>query len=174
LIEHVVRLIAGVIELEVRPPVRVRVQTRNLQGAAEGAAEGVGGVQWLRRGHFRTQLIGRCVERRAAESVGDRSLVRTLAARCASAKVEPSSPATGAAAPPTAASTVTLTSEATWTLPAQEAAVGELSSRRIERSEPDGLLAIVEQPAVEARGVGAAADRDRVSLRALRGEARRQ
>jgi hypothetical protein len=111
-----------------------------------------------------------------------------LRARAASAKDESTAPAAPAsasaraaagcarAATPTSGTTpaeISLACKATGALTAVGAR-SELAGGRIEFSEADGLLPIVQLPAVEARRVGTAVDRNGVRLRRLDRKPRRE
>src|SRR5207344_1784363 len=82
------RVIARVVDLEVRTAVRVRVEAGNLERAADRRAEVV--ARERQRAHGRDHAVAglevRRVERRSAERVVRRSLIRALSAAAASAE----------------------------------------------------------------------------------------
>ncbi len=95
-------------------------------------------------------------------------MIWTLAARAAAAECESAAAATRTAAA-SAAELSALASErgAVAAEASGSEALRELSGGRIELSERDGLRAIVQLSAVEARRIGAAGNRDGVGLRVL-------
>ena len=177
LIEGVVRSVARVIHLKIRPAVRVLVEARNFQRAAEGRPERVLSKLRLRGGNHGIELIGRRVERRATERISRRPLVRTLAAR-GTAGQEKAARAPATAAGSAAAAELTRGRRAAVRTRhrgcRRAEALRELPGGGIELPQRDRLRAIVDQPAVEAGRVAAAGDRDGVGLRRLQRKSRRE
>src|SRR5262249_24709749 len=107
LIEHVVRFVAVVVDLKVGAAILVLVEAGNLDRTAERAAEGVLRERRLGDGEVRTHLVGRAVQRGAAERVAHRALIWPLSSRTAAAECErtrAAEPARSGTARPAAAS----------------------------------------------------------------------
>ena len=178
LIEEVVRFGAVVVDLKIRPPVRVLVETGNFQRAAERAAVCV--LRKLRLGdrHIRPELVGRAVERRTAERIGRGSLIWILCARAAAAEYESTRPAkstAGSAARSTTAAAESAGSSAGATRSSRRSeAGGELAGRGIELAGVDRPKAIVQQSAIDVGGAAGAAHGNRIALRTLEREPGRQ
>src|SRR5262249_47642998 len=180
LIEKVVRLVAGVIELKGRTPVGVGVDAGDFQRSPKRPAESV--LRDLRFGarHIGAQLIRRRIEGRSAERVSNRSLVRLLAARTAAAEKKAAAPAGSPAAAARAAETSATEAVGPLRWLSNRRAVlrpeawRDLSGRRIELPGGDALYPIVQESAVEVRRVIPSGDCNRVRLGVLDREAGRQ
>src|SRR6266496_2981218 len=83
LVEDVVRPARGVIDLDIRAPIGVGIQSWKLEETTERCADRVLCELRLRGRHVPPQLKRRAVEDRSAEGVGRTSLKWTLTARAA-------------------------------------------------------------------------------------------
>ena len=176
LIEQIAAPVAGVVGREIRPPIAV-VESGEPHRPADGEPETLSGVRSLLRGWSGLQLVGRAVERRAAERVVRLDVVRVLPA-AASSEGEVAASASGTAwssasarTARSAASTLAAKPPPAKSPAARTESLAELAGRRIELPAADRLETIVHHAAIEARHV--AVDGHGFG-RPFRGEPRRQ
>ena len=169
-------MVAGVVQLKVRPTVGVLVDAGNLERTADGSAEIVARkrqrTDWSHDAVSRLQVRG--IERRSTEGVSSRTLIGTLPAPAAATERKPSGSATGTARTKPAAARPARSALRARPVEARSwwsEALRELARGRIEIAAVDGVEPIVERAAIDVDGIAAAADRHGIGLGALRCEA---